>query len=280
MNIERKMCFSMPSPSELDHLIKFCQVMAASSFYQKLGASGVMVIYLTAKEYNLPFMACLNGGLHTFDGKVTFSAIMIDALILQAGHTIDILQLDERKCVIKFTRGDRKHDPKYVPLVYEYTIDQAAKAGYLNKNNWKTSPKDMLYSRCLTGGGRKHVPEVLVGILVAGELVGVESDSNIQPVLPAQAREMIENQESKVQAIEEPKKTLEISNEEHPLSRDLFCQKHEINSDDEITLWVEKISKETGRTFEQTLDAAMKNEDRFLKAYEMYQQKIKREKVA
>jgi hypothetical protein len=155
--------------------------MAQAPFYAKLGPGGIMAIYLTAKEYNVPFMASLNGGMHTFDGKVIFSAQLINAMIINAGHCVDLLHLDEQKCVIRFTRCDRRNDPKYKPLEYEYTIEQAHKAGYLSKNNWKTSPKDMLFSRCLTGGGRKHIPEIFVGVLVAGELVGETIDGNIMP---------------------------------------------------------------------------------------------------
>jgi hypothetical protein len=176
--------FSMPSPQELEHLTNFCKVMAMSPFYQKLGPGGVMAIYLTAKEYDLPFMACLNGGLHTFDGKVTFSALMIDALILKAGHKTEVLKLDNESCCIRFIRGDRRNDPNYQPFVYEYTIEKARKAGYLTKKNWQTSCDDMLYSRCMTGGARKHTPEVMVGVLVTGELVGDDRDGNVPPLIP------------------------------------------------------------------------------------------------
>lgn len=176
--------FSMPTAQELEQLISFCKVMAGSPFYQKLGAGGVLAIFLTAKEYDLPFMACLNGGLHTFDGKVTFSAIMIDALILKAGHKTEVLRLDDEACTIRFTRGDRKNDKEYKGFTFTYTIEQARKAGYLSKKNWQTSLRDMLYSRCMTGGGRKHIPEVFVGVLVSGELVGDDSDGNIEPILP------------------------------------------------------------------------------------------------
>jgi hypothetical protein len=180
----KQQSFSMPSPAEMQALIEFCKVMANSPFYNKLGPGGVMSIFLTAKEYDLPFMACLNGGLHTFDGKVSFSAIMIDALILKAGHKTEVLHIDESKVTIRFIRGDRKGDKTYKPFEYTYTLEKAKKAGYLSKKNWQTSLDDMLYCRCLTGGGRKHIPEVFVGVLVAGELVGDDSDGDIQPMLP------------------------------------------------------------------------------------------------
>ena len=105
--------FVMPSMHEMQSLINFCTIMSDAPFYKKLGAGGVMAIFLTAKEYDLPFMACLNGGLNTFDGKVTFSAIMIDSLILKSGHKTEILELNNERCRIKFIRGDRENDRNY-----------------------------------------------------------------------------------------------------------------------------------------------------------------------
>ena len=126
-------------------------------------------------------MACLNRALHTFDGKVTFSAIMVDALIIKAGHKADLLHLDETKCSIRFTRGDSKNDKDYQPLVYEYTIKQAEKAGYMKKNNWQTSPKDMLYSRCLTGVESTRLRCLSVSW---GAIGRDDSDGNTTPLLP------------------------------------------------------------------------------------------------
>jgi len=258
--------FSMPNAQEMQSLIEFCKVMATAPFYQKLGPGGVMAIYLTAKEYDLPFMACLNGGLHTFDGKVTFSAIMIDALIIKAGHKADLLHLDEKKCVIRFTRGDRRNDPSYQPLVYEYTLEQANKAGYLKKNNWQTSPKDMLYSRCLTGGGRKHTPEVFVGVLVAGELVGDDSDSNIPPLLPANVATSTNLLPAPTESVE-PQKPLQLTHEKLP-NYDDFCKQHGITQGSDKHEYVKVIiSKNPKMTETQVVNSAIKNEQKFLDTF-------------
>lgn len=256
--------FSMPNAQEMQSLIEFCKVMATAPFYQKLGPGGVMAIYLTAKEYDLPFMACLNGGLHTFDGKVTFSAIMIDALIIKAGHKADLLHLDEKKCVIRFTRGDRRNDSTYQPLVYEYTLDQANKAGYLKKNNWQTSPKDMLYSRCLTGGGRKHTPEVFVGVLVAGELVGDDRDSDITPLLPVNVAVSTNLLPAPTESVESPKQLeyVKLPNYEE------FCRQHGIMEGSDKHEYVKVIISKNPKMNEiQVVNSAIKNEQKFLDTF-------------
>jgi len=266
-SVSQKLYFAMPTQAEMQQLIEFCKVMATAPFYQKLGPGGVMAIYLTAKEYDLPLMACLNGGLHTFDGKVTFSAIMIDALILKAGHKTAVLHLDEQRCVIEFTRGDRRNDPNYKPLVYEYNLKMAEKAGYLRKNNWQTSPKDMLYSRCLTGGGRKHTPEVFVGVLVTGELVGDDSDSNIQPILPPDiATANLPPIPTESVAKEEPKAIEFVK----VLGFDEFCVQHGLMGQTRKAEYVLKLAEATNSTRDKIINHAVTHPDRFLAAFEQW----------
>lgn len=270
--------FSMPSPQEMQSLIEFCKIMATSPFYAKLGPGGVMAIYMTAREYDLPLMACLNGGLHTFDGKVTFSAIMIDALIIKAGHKTDLLHLDEKSCSIRFTRGDRKYDKIYQPLIYTYTIDQAAKAGYLSKTNWKTSPKDMLYSRCLTGGGRKHTPEVFVGVLVAGELVGDDSDSNIAPLLPVSAIESTNLLPISNDSVENTAEKQAQISYEPAQGYDEFCKKHGLNDRGPKFDYLASVCTNTGKDAVHIINCALANEPKFLEMFDKWEKEEEKKK--
>lgn len=192
--------FEMPSITEMQHLVSFCKVMSEAPFYAKLGAGGVLAIYMTAKERNLPFMSCLNGGLHAIEGKITFSGGMVAAMILNAGHDYKVLTNTENECEILFVRGDRGHDKTYQPQTFKYTISDAKRAGYLGKwdaegkqvkagkDNWIQNPKAMLFNRCVMGGMRLYMPEIAVGVLVAGELTGTEADGSLdiaQDVKPA-----------------------------------------------------------------------------------------------
>lgn len=264
--------FSMPNPQEMQSLIEFCKVMATSPFYQKLGPGGVMAIYLTAKEYDLPFMACLNGGLHTFDGKVTFSAIMIDALILKAGHKTEVLKLDEHECTIKFTRGDRKHDKDYKGFTFTYTTKQAQTAGYLSKKNWQTSLKDMLYSRCITGGGRKHIPEVFVGVLVSGELVGDDSDGDTMPLLPPAVAQTTNLLPESNETVEPPKQIGHTPAEGY----EEFCSKHGLNENGPKFDYIKSVCDSTKKDKVYIVNCAIANEKKFLDTFEKWEKSQKK----
>jgi hypothetical protein len=215
---------------------------------------------MTAREYDLPPMACLNGGLHVIDGKVVFSAIMIDALILKNSHKTDLLCLNEERCVIRFTRSDREQDAKYVPLIYEYTKEMARNAGYLTKKNWQTSLQDMLYCRCVTGGGRKHMPEIFVGVLVAGELVQDNRDENILPILPTRVYAQIQQQLKK------------LTEDEEQTLIDSFAENFPEEDSQHIQTFIKKYAEHWKKSIEE---AIQNNQDKqeFLQTFQKWKKK-------
>lgn len=259
------MKFSMPSMQELEGLTNFCKLMATAPFYQKLGPGGVMAIYLTAQERNLPFMGCLNGGMHSVDGKIMYSGTMVGALILNAGHSYKVLYTDNRKCVIEFTRGDRKHDKTYTPFVFEYTIEEAANAGYLTKDNWKKTPKAMLWNRCMTGGARMHAPEVMLGVLVQGELVGSDADGQFECTIP-------DNLQQPAVEVSAPPVTPHIDY----VKLEEFKVKYGIGTDSsQFDQYLNAIAKTCKKDKLELINTAMLNEEGFIVAFNKWSNNFK-----
>ncbi len=252
--------FNAPSTQELDQLIKFCQVLASAPFYQKMGPGGVMAIYLTAKEMGLPFMACLNQGMYTFDGKVTLSAQLMNMLIDNAGHQANVLRLDETICELEFVRCDRKGEGSR--FKYNFSIEQAQKAGYMSKDNWRKHPRDMLFSRALSGGARKFMPKVLMNSYVIGEM---DDDTPIEPMFsepdeqntPANTPALIEN--TPVQA-----QTHQLLDTNFPNNQcQEFINKYDIYLDHPAGQYVSDVCKRANMSFEQVVTASVKNPERF-----------------
>src|SRR6188768_3185096 len=166
----------MPSMQELEQLGRLCHTLAQAPFYQKLGAGGVLAIWLTARELKLPPMMCLNGGLHNIEGKVSMSAQLMNMMIINAGHNIEVLYLTDQGCAIRFTRvyksGKTKSDE------YEFNMKDANRAKYFGeagpngtwlskpKANWTMYPRDMFFARALSGGAKKFLPEVMMNCYV------------------------------------------------------------------------------------------------------------------
>lgn len=244
----------LPILQEAQEIFKWSHELAKCPFYQKLGSGGIIAILLTARELGLPPMACLNGGLYHIDGKVSISAQMMNTLLLKAGHRADIHILNEKKCVLHFKRADRKEIVEYT-----YTIEDAQKAGYLNKNNYKAHLKDMLFCRCLSGGARKICPDAIGNAYVHGEL---SSDPNSFDATNFEMTEDVEEEKAKVKSI----------GFEKAEGFDDFVKKHGLDRKKEKKAeYVQLIAKTSNKTENEVINFAVSNEKGFLDAFENWE---------
>lgn len=177
---------TMPSIQEMNQITEMCRVLATSPYYRNMGAGGVLSIWLTAREMGLPPMMCLNGGMYTFSGAVSLSAGLMNYLITSAGHRVEIVELSEEKCTLRFIRGDREAGAGD-SMTYTFSKEDAAKAGYLTKKNWREHPRDMMFNRCLSGGARKYMPDAIMGAYIEGEIENKPIEDKEEP-----KKEMIE----------------------------------------------------------------------------------------
>lgn len=162
---------------EMNNLVRVCQILSEAPFYQKLGASGVLAIYLTAVELGLPPMYCLNGGLYNIEGKVSLSGNAINMMLINAGWEVRFIEYSENACELSFKYPRSNRIEKF-----RYTIEEAHKAGYFGvpgpqgtftrkpKDNWLCHPKNMLFNRAIANGGRMFAPDVLGNCYGIGEL--------------------------------------------------------------------------------------------------------------
>ena len=86
----------LPKNLEAEEIFKWGHELGKCPFYQKLGPGGVIAVVLTARELGLPPMACLNGGLHNIEGKVSISAQMMNAMIIRSGHSAKLIELTHK----------------------------------------------------------------------------------------------------------------------------------------------------------------------------------------
>lgn len=85
--------------------------------------------------------------------------------------------VSDRRTTLTFSRRLRQEDGSYVTLEHEFTyyLHQAYQADYIGaavtkpKDNWYKHPKSMMYSRCLTGGGRRMGSDLLQGYMETNE---------------------------------------------------------------------------------------------------------------
>ena len=275
--------YEMPTTNEMQQFINIATVLSQCPYYAKMGPQGVLAIWLTARELGLPPMMCLNGGMYTFSGAVTLSAQLMNMMIVNAGHRADVLYLNEQGCKIRFVRSDREKGQGDV-FEYEFTMQHAQQAGYFGvpgpngsyikkpKDNWLNSPRDMFYSRCLSGGSRKFMPDVLMNCYVIGEMPGDDEVQYAMPALPVNTPRGIVSELPAPQPapaqLTEQSKPLPMKTEGY----DEFVAKHELVQGSRKFQYIERVmeaSAKSGRKRDiiDVINGAMKDEQKFLDAF-------------
>lgn len=111
-------------------------------------------------------------GIHFFQGKVEFSSTLKAALIKDSGkYEYKILQHTNECCEVAFYQRIGNEIKSLGTPVF-YTIEDAAQAGLLGKDNWKKYRKDMLFAACIRQGTRRYCADVLRG---------VSADTDVEP---------------------------------------------------------------------------------------------------
>lgn len=96
---------------------------------------------------------------HNVQGTVTLSAEAQRSLVLSAGHHIKPSVLTADRCVMV---ARRKDDPDWTE--FEYTLEDAERAGLTKGDGWRRHPKAMLVARCSALACRTLFSDVTGGI--------------------------------------------------------------------------------------------------------------------
>lgn len=122
---------------------------------------------LAGKELGLsPFQSMKS--LYLVNGRLAMMAEIMSYLIKKNGrYDYAIEKLDEKECVIAFfsVNGEKKEIGKS-----SFTDKDAARAGLINKDNWKNYPRNMLFSRALSNGVRWYCPDAVCGYYTIEEV--------------------------------------------------------------------------------------------------------------
>jgi len=155
-------------PTTFDGLMEQAKVIFQSGLLPKSvqTPAAAVAIMLTGRELGITPMQSFRS-IYIVDGTPTLSAQFIAAKLLEAGVTYHVPQMTSERCTIEFSRNNG------MTLTYTYTWEDATNAGLTTKRNWRQYAKDMLWSRCMTLGGRKIAPDALLGFHTADELGAV-----------------------------------------------------------------------------------------------------------
>ena len=174
------------------------KVFAESEMFPdiKSQSQGVVKI-LAGRELGLsPFQAV--SGIFMVNGKLALQSGVMSSLIKRSkkyDYTVD--SLDETQCSISFY--DVSKEEQRALGVSTFTFKDAAKAGLVNKDNWKNYPKNMLFARALSNGARWYCPDVICGWYTVEETNDIEEPViNPKKMIELTAEGNVTNGEAKV----------------------------------------------------------------------------------
>lgn len=160
---------SRPDPLEqLPALIQLADRIADTEFVPRAlrnRPAAVLAALLTAADLGLPVTTGLRS-ISVIDGKPSLSAEVMRALVLAAGHSLEIVESTPTRCEMRARRaGD---DEWSRPVVWD--LERAEVAGLAAKENWRKYPTSMLLARCSTDICRALFPDVIAGLPGAEEV--------------------------------------------------------------------------------------------------------------
>lgn len=159
---------------------KFAGYIAGTEFVPKSlrdspAAATAAIMY--GREVGLPPMTSLTQ-THVIEGRPSMAAEAMRALVLAAGHDIEVTESTGGICKM---RARRRGSERWTPEVV-WTLDMARAAGLLNKSNWKNWPRRMLQARATSELCELYFPDVILGFRSVEEL----EDMGGEETAPAQ----------------------------------------------------------------------------------------------
>lgn len=117
-------------------------------------------------------------GITVIKGKPTLSAELIHSLIRERGkpYRFDVLERSEKRAAIRVQR-----EPTSEPTEYQFTIQDAQRAGLAASATYKSYPSAMLFARCVSIVGRCEFPDVICGAYVEGEVTSDPLEFDDEP---------------------------------------------------------------------------------------------------
>ncbi len=115
---------------------------------------------LVARELGLSPMTAFPD-LMVINGTVGFTSKLMLALVLKAGHRLDVVEMTPKKAEV---RAMRRYDGEWVTVgTYVFTWDDAVTANLAAKDTYQLYPADMLLNKAIARAVRFSFADVMRG---------------------------------------------------------------------------------------------------------------------
>lgn len=167
---------AFPSRTEVEAMAFLANTLVRSTVplpADALTAEAVFAKLLVGREWGLGPMVSIYQ-IHFIEGKATLPASIQVALVAARGlgRIEVVLSEDDRACV-QVSRNDWQPDRH---VLVTWTLEDARRAGLLDKKNWRKYPRAMLVARAQTEAIHQCFPDLLAGNVCSPDELGAETD--------------------------------------------------------------------------------------------------------
>lgn len=134
-----------------------------------------VAIMIKGQELDIGPMYALSH-ISIIKGKPALSAELMGALVHRAGHTLRVIEMSNKGCVVE---GIRRDDPAHKTRV-RFDETDARKAGLLGQSNYQKYPQDLYRSRAISRLCRSTFQDAIMGMSYTPEELGAEVDEEGQ----------------------------------------------------------------------------------------------------
>lgn len=134
-------------------------------------AEKVLVCMFKSQELGLPPLEGLNG-MAVINGKVTLQGNLLLGLINRSNKAKKII-IEEHDNYCEVTMSRRDYEFEYT---FSFSMDEAKKAGLLDKQIWKQYPKTMLKWRAVSGCARVVFSDIIGGLYTPEEIISISDN--------------------------------------------------------------------------------------------------------
>lgn len=149
----------------MKEIMSLGSVFAASGMFVDTKTQAQAVVKIIAgRELGLSPIESMTNIFFVNNRRALTSGIMASLVKKSKKYDYQIKKLDNEECVLEFFQvvGDKKE----LSGESVFTIKDAAKAGLVNKDNWKNYPKNCLFARALSNGVKWFTPDAVCGYAV------------------------------------------------------------------------------------------------------------------
>jgi len=161
---------------DFQEMVAAAQAVANSRMFAGIDTKEkALTLIMLARSEGLNYMAAFRR-YDIIQGRPAMKSATLYATFLQNGGKVKWEEQTNTRCAGLFSAPGMVE-----PVLIEFTLDDAKKAGLAGKDVWQKYASDMLFARCVTRGVRRTMAGIAEGIITTEEALDLKPEKEEVP---------------------------------------------------------------------------------------------------